>query len=241
MKNAATTLSTAPSGPAVGYSVIAVEGIDGAGKSSLAQRLVELLGGSAINHLTRLSPQSGAVLRELVAGDGDTVRYQDVAPPGLRRAIYTVDALVQFRYLAERYGGCRNVVFDRWLQTYEAYCGPFDTHERWYELLKAQIPRPTILFHLRVDPQVAFERLVGRGDWTARHWSADRLLDDLRRLAARYDEMMATTDHVVLDANQDAEAVTAAALAALPPSTLNPATPRLAPELAPAPAPRYPA
>ncbi|MGF7236956.1 MAG: AAA family ATPase [Frankia sp.] len=195
--------------------MIAVEGIDGAGKSSLAERLVELLGGSEINHLTRLSPHSGALLREMVKGDGDTVRYQDVVPPGLRRAIYTVDALVQFRYLADRYGSCRNVVFDRWLQTYEAYCGPFDTHERWYELLEARIPRPTVLFHLRVDPRTALERLARRGDWTARNWSADRLLDDLRRLAARYDEMMAGTDHVVLDGNEDAEVVVRQALAVL--------------------------
>jgi thymidylate kinase len=199
------------------FPVIAVEGIDGAGKSSLCERLAAALGGPPAALVTRLSPHGGALVREMVEGPGEPgsgpVRYQDVVPPGLRRAVYTVDALAQFHYLGETYRASRAVLFDRWLPTYEVYCGPFDTHAGWYEAMAALIPRPAALIHLRVDPEVALERLTARGDWTARHWSEAALLADLRRLDAAYGRVMAGLPHVALDGNAPADAVTGAALA----------------------------
>jgi hypothetical protein len=109
-----------------GYPVIAVEGIDGAGKSSLCERLADALGGPGRARVTRLSSHTGALPREMVedppeprrhsdqlgddpAAGAPTVRHQDVVPAGLRGAAHTVDALVRFSYLDETYRSCRAV------------------------------------------------------------------------------------------------------------------------------------
>jgi dTMP kinase len=195
--------------------IMALEGIDGAGKTSLVTRLAAALAELGLDaSMTRLSPRMGAVFRELVdEPSGGEVRYQDVLPGDFRRAAYLVDAVAQFRYLAGQYARHDWLLFDRWLPTYDAYCAGVGRHEHWYRELAGTLPVPEVYCYLRVSPEVAAERVRQRGDWTAERWSASRLLADLRRLAASYDELMAAIPGViVLDGDQDADAVYTTAL-----------------------------
>lgn len=200
------------------YRIVAVEGIDGGGKSTLVRNLAAALTARGQRvHVDRLSTQMGSVFRELidetVPGTG---RYQDVLPGPFRRAAYVVDAVVQFHHRAELYGRHDYVLFDRWLPTYDVYCDGAGRHDDWYRRVAATLPTPDVLLHVKVSPEVAAERVRRRGDWTVDNWSADQLLDDLRRLDARYAQVMARYPACVpLDGNLGQAELLPAALAVL--------------------------
>ncbi|MFJ9772630.1 dTMP kinase [Kitasatospora sp. NPDC101157] len=188
------------------HRLVAVEGIDGSGKSTLISTLVERLGPGA--RAERLSPRMAGVFRELVdEPSGGLERYQDVVPGDLRHGAYLVDAIAQFHYLAEEYDANDWLLFDRWLTTYRVYCSGRSVHDEWYARLEAALPRPDLLIHVRTPPPVAFERIRRRGDWTVDHWSEDRLMADLERLDAAYTRALADVPHVAVDGSLPAEEV----------------------------------
>ena len=193
--------------PAVrNYRILAVEGIDGSGKSTLVKRITGE--SSARFRSERLSPCMGGVFRDLVDRPAESaVRYQDVIPGELRNAAYVVDAIAQFHYRRQEYADCDWLVFDRWLPTYDVYCEGRSVHDEWYRELRRCLPEPDVLVRLRTSPRVAAERVAARGDWTADHWSAERLLADLTRLHGAYDRVLADVPHHVVDGDGDADSV----------------------------------
>ncbi|MEW9528655.1 dTMP kinase [Microbispora sp. NPDC049125] len=188
------------------YKIFTVEGIDGAGKSTLIETLQRRLSDRALKE--RLSPQMGTVYREIIdEPTGWLVRYQDVVPSQVRYASYIVDAIMQFRWRQPRYAEFDWLLFDRWLPTYDVYCGDLGRHESWYRKFAEFIPDPDVLCYLRTSPTVALERLVTRGDWTVDNWDRGELLTDLERLSARYDQVMSEVDCVVIDGDGEPEDV----------------------------------
>lgn len=150
----------------------------------------------------------GGVFRDLVDRPAESaVRYQDVIPGELRNAAYVVDAIAQFHYRRQEYADCDWLVFDRWLPTYDVYCEGRSVHDEWYRELRRCLPEPDVLVRLRTSPRVAAERVAARGDWTADHWSAERLLADLTRLHGAYDRVLADVPHHVVDGDGDADSV----------------------------------
>jgi thymidylate kinase len=134
-------------------------------------------------------------------------RYQDVVPGDFRYVTYVVEAAVQFRYLHEEYSRHDVVLFDRWLETYDCYCGHPTVHRQWYERLRAAVPKPDALFYLRIGPEAAVDRVASRGDWTADNWTREQLLADLHRRYDCYERAMSGSDAVVVDAERDGDEV----------------------------------
>lgn len=197
--------------------IVALEGIDGAGKTTLAAALCTRLAGAGRRpRSSRLSPQMGAAMRRLVdQPTGGAQRYQDVVPSGFRHAVYVMEAAVQFAYMAEVGEPADLYVFDRWLQTYDAYCDPPAVHLEWVRAVAATVPAPDVLAYVRVRPEVAAQRLAARGDWTAEHWSAAALADELRVRYEAYESMDWPAGTVVVDGSRPADEVLAALAAAV--------------------------
>ncbi|NED91182.1 hypothetical protein G3I76_65275 [Streptomyces sp. SID11233] len=188
------------------YRILALEGIDGSGKTTAVGRIAEEFGPAV--RTERLSPRMGGVFRELIKESPEsTARYQDLIPGALRHAAYVIDAISQFHYLDTEYARHDWLVFDRWLPTYEVYCEGRGVHDDWYRRLADLLPVPDLLIRLRTSPEVAARRVTRRGDWTADHWSAERLLADLTRLDRGYDRAFEGTAHHVVDGDRDAEVV----------------------------------
>ncbi|SQD97072.1 conserved hypothetical protein [Parafrankia sp. Ea1.12] len=224
------TFGAAPARP---YALLAVEGPAGAGKLALVRRLTAA---PAALHL-HLASQTDAVLRDLMRRLSTIGEPLGAVPANLVHAARLIEAAVQFRYLEEFLAGFDLVVADRWIQTWEVYCGDLGEYTEWYLQIASYVPVPDLVLYLRVSPEVAAARLARRasaGQATAGHGPAGQAsagqepggsasagresagrVDEAAALreaveaCARYDEVMSGVDCVVIDADAPAADVLA--------------------------------
>jgi dTMP kinase len=190
--------------------LITVEGLDGAGKSTLVAGLAEALGAVVLREPggVELSER----IRELVT---DPALHVDARAEALLYAAARAQLVAQrLRPLLE---GGATVLMDRFVDSSLAYQGGgrglgVDAIRTLNAFATGGlVPDRTLL--LRVDPAVGLARIAGR--------EADRLeragVEFFTAIARAYDELAAAEPErfVVLDGSLSAEAVLAAALAAL--------------------------
>ncbi|WP_020572512.1 AAA family ATPase [Parafrankia discariae] len=212
-------LGAAPARP---YAMLAVEGPAGAGKLTLARRLTAA---PAALHLP-LAAQTDAVFRDLMRWPRARGEPLGAVPASLVHAARLIEAAVQFRYQEEFLAGFDLVVADRWLQTWEVYCGDIGDHAEWYLQIASYVPVPDLVLYLRVSPEVAAARLARRavaresvglesvalesvGPGSVGPVDEAAVLREAVEACARYDEVMSAVDCVVVDADAPAADVLA--------------------------------
>jgi dTMP kinase len=140
--------------------LIVLEGLDGAGTTSQAKRLVAHLGDA---HLTR-EPSDGPIgklLREMLVGKHalhEEKLSQDTF--GLLFAADRMDHLQ--REVEPRLAAGVTVISDRWYHSSLAYQGT-GAERDWITTLNARARRPDLTIFLEVRPEVAAQRRVAAG------------------------------------------------------------------------------
>lgn len=140
--------------------LIVLEGLDGAGTTSQAKRLVAHLGDA---HLTR-EPSDGPIgklLREMLVGKHaipEVALSQDTF--GLLFAADRMDHLQ--REVEPALAAGKTVVSDRWYHSSLAYQGTGADRD-WIAKLNARARRPDLTIFLKVRPEVAAARRVAAG------------------------------------------------------------------------------
>ena len=154
--------------------LIVLEGLDGAGTTTQARRLVEHLAAAGQRaHLTR-EPSDGPIgklLREMLVGKHaipDTKLGQGTF--GLLFAADRMDHLQ--REVEPQLAAGAIVVSDRWYHSSLAYQGTGADRD-WIAQLNARARRPDITIFLKVRPEVAAARRVAAG-------RVQELFEDLR-------------------------------------------------------------
>lgn len=175
--------------------LIAIEGIDGAGTTTQAARLVDALVADGRDaHLTR-EPSDGPVgtlLREILAG---AHRPVDQTTLSLLFAADRADHIQREVTPAIERGAI--VVSDRWYHSSLAYQGT-EEERAWIWELNRSARRPDLTVFLRVDPDIAARRREARG-------GTEEIFDHIatqRRVAAGYEAAIA-----MLGADERIEAV----------------------------------
>ena len=162
--------------------LIALEGIDGSGTTTQAKRLVAWMNGRGpATHLT-CEPSNGPLgqlLRRFLRRELPGV---DAAALALLFAGDRVDH-VRSEILPQLQRGL-NVVTDRYVYSSLAYQS-LDLELSWVAQINSLAPDPDLTCYLRVDPQLARSRRVGRGEGEE-IFDADPLQ---QRIARRYDEI----------------------------------------------------
>lgn len=183
---------------------VVIEGIDGAGTTTQAARLVDRLQADCVDaHLTR-EPSTGPVgvlLREMLTGRHAPV---DSTTLGLLFAADRADHLQREIEPALARGAV--VVSDRYYHSSLAYQGDDSTRD-WVRVLNERARRPDLTVLLRVDPDEAARRRAADG-------RAEELFDAAetqRRIARNYErvveELGATERVVAVDGHQSVDAV----------------------------------
>jgi len=154
--------------------LIVLEGLDGAGTTTQARRLVEHLAGRGRRaHLTR-EPSDGPIgrlIREMLTGQ-HAIADQTIAQStfGLLFAADRLDHLQ--REVEPRLAAGVTVVSDRWYHSSLAYQGTGADRD-WITTLNARARRPDLTIFLEVRPEVAAQRRVAAG-------RVQELFEDLR-------------------------------------------------------------
>lgn len=154
--------------------LIVLEGLDGAGTTTQARRLVDhLRGRGRPAHLTR-EPSDGPIgrlIREMLTGQH--------APPGgpitqsTFGLLFAADRLDHLqREVEPRLAAGVTVVSDRWYHSSLAYQGTGADRD-WIATLNARARRPDLTIFLQVRPEIAAQRRVAAG-------RVQELFDDLQ-------------------------------------------------------------
>ncbi|HVL95195.1 MAG TPA: dTMP kinase [Solirubrobacteraceae bacterium] len=187
--------------------LITVEGLDGAGKTTLATALAQQLGATALR-------EPGGVeiaerIREIVKGSECDARAEALLFAAARAQLVA-------EALRPRLDAGETVVLDRFVDSSLAYQGAgrglgLDAVRAINAFATGGLA-PDVTLYLRIEPERGLDRVGGRG-------AGDRFesLELLRRVAAAYDELAAAEPErfVVLDAAQPPQVVLDAALQAL--------------------------
>ncbi len=194
--------------------LIVLEGLDGAGTTTQAKRLVEHLGRTGKAHLTR-EPSDGPIgklIREMLVG-GHAIAGQTIAQStfGLLFAADRLDHLQ--REVEPRLAEGVTVVSDRWYHSSLAYQGTGADRD-WIALLNARARRPDLTIFLKVRPEVAAARRMAAG-------RVEELFEDMRMQAevdagyrATMQELMAQGERIeIVDGELTADQVFAAVAA----------------------------
>jgi len=166
-----------------GGRLIVLEGIDGAGTTTQAQRLAEALKKEGRDvHLTREPSDGpiGRVLREILAGKH---KPTDASTLALLFAADRADHLNREVEPALKRGAV--VISDRWYHSSLAYQGSEEDRE-WILTLNARARRPDLTIVLEVPPEMAAERRVA----DRRNEEIFDALETQRRVAQTYRQVV---------------------------------------------------
>lgn len=193
--------------------LIVLEGLDGAGTTSQARRLVDALNAAGVAAVGTREPSDGPIgrlLRAMLRGEHaiDATTSIDQATFGLLFAADRMDH--GQREVAPALARGEVVVSDRWYHSSLAYQGT-GAERDWIGVLNQRARRPDLTLLLRVRAEVAAERRRAAG-------RVDEIFEDLpmqRRVEAGYDQVMAALAAageriVVLDGEAGIDEVAAA-------------------------------
>ena len=192
--------------------LIVLEGLDGAGTTTQARRLVDHLNARGTKaHVTR-EPSDGPIgqlIRQMLTG-GHAIPGKSIAQStfGLLFAADRLDHLQ--REVEPLLAAGVTVVSDRWYHSSLAYQGTGADRD-WITMLNARAKRPDLTIFLQVRPEVAAARRVAAG-------RVQELFEDLRmqeEVAAGYkatnSELAALGERIeVIDGEASQDAVFAA-------------------------------
>lgn len=144
--------------------LIVLEGLDGAGTTTQARRLVEHLGGRGqAAHATREPSDGpiGSLIRQMLTGahaiDGQAISQ------GTFGLLFAADRLDHLqREVEPRLAAGVTVVSDRWYHSSLAYQGTGADRD-WISTINARSRRPDLTIFLQVRPEVAAARRVAAG------------------------------------------------------------------------------
>ena len=144
--------------------LIVLEGLDGAGTTTQAKRLVEHLNSRGERaHLTR-EPSDGPVgrlIREMLTG-GHAIERQSISQ-GTFGLLFAADRLDHMqREVEPQIAAGVTVISDRWYHSSLAYQGTGADRD-WIATLNARARRPELTIFLKVRPEIAAQRRVSAG------------------------------------------------------------------------------
>lgn len=181
---------------------IAFCGIDGAGKSTLVAMVRDRLVDEGQDVSALKSDLDGLTAPVLKLGRYACPQHYS---GGARGAMYAVSRAVDYRRWFERTGIARDVsekaritLLDRHAPCYRAFAATIhpscELTVRW---LLRRVPPPDLVFHVVVEPEVAWARKLEKG-----RPSPDESLEMLRRFHLSYQRLLRKMDGVVHLPNQ---------------------------------------
>jgi len=176
--------------------LVAIEGIDGAGKTSVAMALVRELRQRGFEAIYTREPLATPFIEGLE-------RFSDVARerPELAAFAMCADRVVHVKRVVEpalRKGFV--VVTDRYFYSTIAYQGAMGLDIEWLKALCRVFPKPQLAIYLRVSVDEALRRVEARGSGRLSELFEKRSF--LERVARIFEELVSEGELVAVDATK---------------------------------------
>lgn len=176
---------------------IVLEGVDGSGKTTLAKRIAEAVGGADLT----FEPTKGVLGAALRSGS-----FGDI-PPAAEALMFAADRAIHTEEIKKTLDSGRWVICDRYLGSTVAYqSASFGDAADWDWLLSMQsksVIEPDMTILLDIDPEVSLKRVNSRGEEISRF----EKLDFLKKVRSAYLRLADILDYQVVDATMDPEKV----------------------------------
>jgi dTMP kinase len=185
--------------------LVAFEGLDQSGKQTQAERLRDRL--KAEGHKARLVsfPDYGTSIGEEIAR---ALQGERDYGPEVMQLLYTANRYERKGDLERWLDGGLVLICDRYTASSVAYGEAQGLESAWLAGLQRFLPPPTLTILLDIAPETAVRRKVVDRD----RYESDLAL--LARVRASYHRQAVAADWVLIDGEQDKDAVTEAALSA---------------------------
>ncbi len=161
--------------------LVVLEGIDGAGKTTVARWLIDRFRENGLKALYTYEPWESLFVKALRS------EYNGVRDAVLDALVYAADRIIHLRKevlpaLEEGYV----VVMDRYYYSSMAYQGAMGVSREWVKEINRYAIEPDIAIYIDVDPEIGISRLTGGG----RRFPEYEKLELLRRVRSIYLEMV---------------------------------------------------
>lgn len=174
-----------------------MEGVDGSGKTTLAQALKERIG----NAVTTFEPTKGKLGAMLRSGDFGKI------PPAAEALLFVADRAIHTEEIKNNLDNGYWVICDRYFASTIAYQSASlgdEADMEWLEdIQKCATIEPDAVFLLDIDPSVGLSRVDDRGIEKSRF----EKLDFLMKVRSTYLSLAKRHGYDVIDASRSAEEV----------------------------------
>ncbi len=174
---------------------IAVEGIDGSGKSTVVKTLANALPGTYVTSEPSGSP-IGRLIREWALRGGSVNPLVDAL-------LFAADRLEHYeREIKPHLESGHVVLCERYVESSIAYQGAAGVEIEFLELINSKAPKPDLTIVLDVEPEEAIRRISDR-----HNVEKYERLDFLKRVRAIYLQRAVERGYPVIDASKSIDAV----------------------------------
>lgn len=174
---------------------IAVEGIDGSGKSTVVKTLASALPGTYVTSEPSGGP-IGRLIREWALRGGSVNPLVDAL-------LFAADRLEHYEREIKPHLESGDVVLcERYVESSIAYQGAAGVEIEFLELINSKAPKPDLTIVLDVEPEEAIRRISGR-----HNVEKYERLDFLKRVRAIYLQRAVERGYPVIDASKSIDAV----------------------------------
>ncbi|BFH73524.1 dTMP kinase [Sulfurisphaera javensis] len=175
------------------FKLISFEGIDGAGKTTIAKNLHMFLQEKGYNVILTQEPFTEEITK-LIGKAG----WND---PVLLTLLFSADRAFHIKWLLQQNPDI--VIMDRYIHSTIAYQSVLGVDEKWIEEVNSKFPKPDIVFLLDIEVENALKRI--RKDDKFNFKEKIVTLDKVRK---KYLELSIKYNFIVLNANDTIENIT---------------------------------
>lgn len=180
---------------------IVFEGIDGAGKSTLIEKVSEILASRGKDVIVTAEPTDGPIGSIIRTGEIRNISQNAEA------LLFTADRALHTREMLQWTNSGKTVLCDRYYASTVAYqaanLSGTESEKEWLkEINRPVITEPDVTFLLDIDPEESMHRVNNRGDT-----SKFEKIEYLKKVRANYLELAREKEFRIIDASRTAEEV----------------------------------